>query len=193
MEYVSTPGDGTPCYAARSAMNPILADVPSAFRRVAGRPRSIAIDRKGVVLPRGGHFQGIQRLAGGPPRLVITSSSDSQAYFVTCAMSPDGGRGRARPPVSMAGAPLKHGGGCQTVGSFLVAGVEDDVGRRTSEVQFWDLRGTPVRLTSMTIRRSGAPEVSTAGAVGLSSLFEPLRHGRPTSDRLCYRAFPWMC
>ena len=43
-------------------MNPVLNDVPGAFAQVPVHPRTIAIDRRGVVLPQGGHFQGIQRL-----------------------------------------------------------------------------------------------------------------------------------
>ena len=150
-------------------MNPVLNDVAGAFNRVATRPQSMSIDRAGVVLPEGGHFQGIQRLASAPQRVVITSSSNSQAYFVICDMNSNGISGRAHPPVSMAALPLRHCGGCQTVGNFLVAGVEDDVQRRVSQVQFWDLSRTPVRLRAMTIQRSGAQDVSTAGAAGLSS------------------------
>jgi hypothetical protein len=150
-------------------MNPLLDDVPAAFEHVAVRPRLVTIDRKGVALPQGGHFQGIQRLRTAPQRLVITSSSNSQAYFVTCDMTGDGTHGRANAPVRLAGSPLNHAGGCQTVDGFLVVGVEDDNGRRTSEVQFWNVAGSPTPLTSLTIRRSGAEKVSTAGAVGSSS------------------------
>ena len=72
---------------ARLAMNPVLNDVAGAFNRVATHPQSISIDRAGVVLPEGGHFQSIQRLASAPQRVVITSSSNSQAYFVMCDMN----------------------------------------------------------------------------------------------------------
>src|SRR6476620_10459553 len=107
-------------------MNPVFSDVPSAFARVAVHPRALTIDRKGVVLPKGGHFQGIQQLGARPERLVITSSSDSQSYFLICDMNADGTRGRANAPVRLAGSPLNHAGGCQTVETFLVVGVEDD-------------------------------------------------------------------
>jgi len=149
-------------------MNPVLDDVFAAFDRVGVRPRPVKIDRKGVVLPAGGHFQGIQRVNGGG-RLVITSSSDTQAYFVTCDMTGDGTRGRANGPVRMASRPLKHAGGCQIVGSVLAAGIEDDVARSRSEVQFWNLAGSPAQMSSLTVRRGGAQDVSTAGAVGVSS------------------------
>jgi hypothetical protein len=151
-------------------MNPVFIDVPSAFARVATQPRSVTIDRKGVVLPKGGHFQGIQPLGARSERLVITSSSDSQAYFVICDMNADGTRGRANAPVRLAGSPLNHAGGCQTVETFLVVGVEDDDSKRKSEVQFWNLAGSPAQIAPLTIRRSGPEKVSTAGAVGISSV-----------------------
>src|SRR4051794_38119117 len=102
-------------------MNYSLDDVRGAFDRINVHPRSIAIDRKGVVLPAGGHFQGIQRL-GESPRLVVTSCSDSQAYFVLCDMVGDWAHGRAHAPVSLASRPLKHAGGCQTGTSAEISG-----------------------------------------------------------------------
>src|SRR4051812_40705394 len=101
--------------------------------------------------------------------MVITSSSDTQAYFLTCDMTSDGTRGRANGPVQMASRPLKHAGGCQLVGSVLAAGVENDVSRRQSEVQFWNLAGTPAQMGALAIKRSGVQDVSTAGAVGVSA------------------------
>jgi hypothetical protein len=71
--------------------------------------------------------------------------------------------------VRASSSPLDHCGGCQTVADFLVAGVEDFNSRRTSEVQFWDLASAPAQIGAMTIHRSGPPNVSTAGAVGMSS------------------------
>jgi hypothetical protein len=77
--------------------------------------------------------------------------------------------GRAYSPVTMAMSPLKHAGGCQVFGQYLVAGVEDNDSNQESEVQFWDFRRFPTQLVPMTIPRSGKEKVSTAGAVGLSS------------------------
>jgi hypothetical protein len=159
-------------------MNPVLNHVVTAYNQVAAHATSISIDRAGVVLPAGGHFQGIQRMLGEPgePResrepqlLVITSSSNQQAYFVACAMAEDGLSGRAYSPVTMAMSPLRHAGGCQAVGNYLVAGIEDNDTNRVSEVQFWDFTRFPTQLIPMTIPRSGKEKVSTAGAVGLSS------------------------
>jgi hypothetical protein len=160
-------------------MNPIMNNVAAAFNAVPVHATSISIDRAGVVLPQGGHFQGIQRLprASYESRelrqselLVITSSSDQQAYFVACAMEEDGLSGRAYSPVTMAMSPLRHAGGCQAVDHYLVAGIEDNDTNRVSEVQFWDFKRFPTRIIPMTIPRSGPKYVSTAGAVGLTSI-----------------------
>lgn len=158
-------------------MNSMVTDVMAAFGNVSVNATSVKIDRAGVILPHGQHFQGIQRLAREgsarlppePPLLVITSSSDSQGYFVACEMSDDLLTGRAFSPVTMALSPLTHAGGCQAVDHYLVAGLECPATNRTSEIQFWDFKRFPVRLIPMTVPRSGEKDVSTAGACGLTS------------------------
>jgi hypothetical protein len=122
-----------------------------------------------VVLPAGGHFQGIQRFETAPDRLVLTSDSDTEAYFVICDVSADGSRGRARPPNKLSVSPLRHAGGCQVVEGHLVVGVDDSVARTSSEIRFWRLTARPAELTGLTVRRRGAYRRATAGAVGLSS------------------------
>jgi hypothetical protein len=159
-------------------MNPTIDDVALAFDLVNVKGKLIKIDRTGVVLAQGGHFQGIQRVSRvqrspherfESPLLVITSSSDSEGYFVPCTMAPDGLTGTAHPRVTMATTPLTHAGGCQAVGHFLVAGLEDFNNRNSSEIQLWDLSGTPTQPL-VKINRKGPQDVSTAGAVGLTSL-----------------------
>jgi len=160
-------------------MNPMVTNVATAFDKVAVNPISIAIDRTGVVLPGGGHFQGIQRLPREanarlprkPPLLVITSSGDRQGYFVPCVMAEDGLSGKALPHVKMTTSDypnLHHAGGCQAFGHFLVAGLEDDATRIESQLQFWDFSQQSAKL-SLSIYRNGAVDVSTAGACGLTS------------------------
>ncbi len=151
-------------------MHPVLADVVAAFDGVPTHGHDIVIDRDGIRLPAGGHFQGIQRLSGTPAQLVITSSSKRQAYIVVCDVAADGTRGRARPPTQLTLAPLRHAGGCQTVDRFLVVGVEDNRARTRSEVQLWDLRSAPRQLADRTIVRAGPANMSTAGAVGVTGL-----------------------
>jgi hypothetical protein len=149
--------------------NPSMNDVAAAFSLVANsEPVAVSIDRSGVILPKGEHFQGIQWFPG-QALLVITSSSNFEAYFVACDMTSDGQNGRARAPVTMSWY-FNHCGGCQSFGNGLVAGVEDHNTNRTSEVQFWDFTRFPMQLVQMTIPRSGPEFVSTAGAVGMTTL-----------------------
>jgi hypothetical protein len=153
-------------------MNPTIHRVVEAYHRVATHATSIKIDRAGVVLPAGQHFQGIQRLpreSREPQLLVITSSSDTQPYFVPCAMAEDWLSGRASSPVIIHTSQWNHAGGCQTVGHFLVVGVENLQTESGSEVQFWDCRQSPPQPKPMTIIRPPKGHTSTAGAVGLSS------------------------
>jgi hypothetical protein len=159
--------------------NPILNDVVAAFDRVASKnPVEVAIDRYGVILLPGAHFQGIQWFPE-QSLLVITSDSDARAaYFVACKMT-DEQNGRAHAPVVMSYY-FAHCGGCSSFGNFLVAGCEepalaaqfgsDDQQRHTSEVQFWDFTRFPMQLVQMTIPRSGPVNKSTAGAVGMTTL-----------------------
>jgi hypothetical protein len=151
--------------------NPSMNDVVTAFGLVANsEPVAVSIDRSGVIFPQGGHFQGIQWFPE-QSLLVITSSSEEgvEAYFVACDMTSDEQNGRARAPVTMSWYFI-HCGGCQSFGNVLVAGVEDPRTNRTSEVQFWDFTRFPMQLVQMTIPRSGPEKVSTAGAVGMTTL-----------------------
>jgi hypothetical protein len=162
-------------------MNPVMKNVFGAFEAVADRPKSISIDRKGVVLPpgNGSHFQGIQRmpsvpgLPGQSPEnlLVITSSSAQEGYFVTCSMADDWLSGRANSPTMVPSSDgesgFSHAGGCQSFGNLLALGLENSA-ENTSEIQFWDLKGAPEQVP-MTIQRCRTGKTCTAGAVGLTS------------------------
>jgi hypothetical protein len=157
-------------------MNPLMKNVFGAFEAVHDRPKSISIDRKGVVLPPGGHFQGIQRMPNVPGErqenlLVITSSSAQEGYFVTCSMAKDWLSGRANPPTMVPqsnGEPgFSHAGGCQAFGNLLALGLENS-DENTSEVQFWNLKGAPEAVPP-TIQRCRTGKTCTAGAVGITS------------------------
>src|ERR1017187_2196845 len=65
--------------------------------------------------------------------------------------------------------PWNHAGGCQTVGHYLVVGIENLDNESGSEVQFWDFSGCLKQLKSMTICRPAKGKTSTAGAVGMTS------------------------
>jgi hypothetical protein len=153
-------------------MNPVMNDVAAAFVRIPIRPQSVTIDRTGIRLPVGGHFQGVQRVSGAQgEQLVVTSSSDTIAYCVLCDLKRDGVTGRARDLVTLGELPLKHAGGCQVVGSIMAVGVEDDKARNRSNVDFWNLaaKPTPALLSPLTIQRSGPEKVSSAGAIGITT------------------------
>src|SRR5438067_2393048 len=102
------------------AANPLVDNVEAAFDRVRRQdPIAVEIDRTGVDLPQGEHFEGIQRLRNEPELFVMTSAASHQAYFVACDIGSEGLSGRARSPVAMARSPFRHSGGCQVFGNFL--------------------------------------------------------------------------
>jgi hypothetical protein len=73
---------------------------------------------------------------------------------------------------TLAPTPLDHASGFQRLANGIAVGVEDDNGRRRSDIQFWQTRGSlaPRQLRDLTISRSGAKKVSTAGAVGIAEV-----------------------
>jgi hypothetical protein len=162
-------------------MNPLMKNVFSAFEAVANRPTSISINRAGVELYPGGHFQGIQRMqvpaVPGKTRqqnlILLTSSSDETAYLVPCSMADDWLSGQANAPVPIASLndnpAFNHAGGCQAFGTLLAVGIENHQTNINSEVQFWNFEGNPQPEPAMMISRNGAEYFSTAGAVGVTS------------------------
>jgi hypothetical protein len=161
-------------------MNPVMRDVFGAFEAVADRPTSINIDRTGVALPQGQHFQGIQRIyippVGGKTAeqrlIVISSSSNDDAYFVPCSMAEDWLSGKANAPKILATVndtpAFNHAGGCQAFGSILAMGLEDLDNEKYSQVRFWDF-GVNKPIPEMTIDRPGNGKTFTAGAIGMTS------------------------
>jgi hypothetical protein len=63
-------------------MNFRIDNVRRAFECVQTAAAGQLVDRTGHAFPSGGHFQGVQRIPGTPDRIVLTSSSDSEAYMV---------------------------------------------------------------------------------------------------------------
>ncbi|MGE5292668.1 MAG: hypothetical protein ACM3ML_36855 [Micromonosporaceae bacterium] len=150
-------------------MNAKLQNVPQAFNCVQPTGSILTIDRTGHVFPAGGHFQGVQHVSGDPDRMLLTSSSNREAYLVACRMQPSAGRnGVVERVTTLRASPLNHAGGFQADGQLLAIGVEDDSARNRSEVQFWKYPpgGSPSLIRA--IVRSGPGDVSTAGAVGFA-------------------------
>jgi hypothetical protein len=150
-------------------MNPKLENVLQAFDCVQATGTPLLVDRTGHPFPAGGHFQGVQRLRGNPDRIILTSSSDREAYMVACRMQPTGGKaGTVERVTTLAASPLSHAGGFQAEGAVLAVGVEDDAARDRSQVQLWryPVGGIPVKIRAF--GRSGPRDLSTAGAVGVA-------------------------
>lgn len=152
--------------------NPVVNDLEAAFAALSGQGRSFEIDRRNWSFFSGGHFQGVQYFPGVPPRLAISSSSRHNAYLVICSLE-DLDRnptGEVLNVTALAGLPLKHAGGIQSVGDFFAVGLEDDEGQRDSQILFLQLEDAspiPRLIPHLSIRRSGPERVSTAGAAGL--------------------------
>lgn len=153
-------------------------DVPAAFAALPPQARAVKFLRGTTGFPDGGHFQSIQSAfdaEANKQMCFVTRDSNTVALFITIQFPagltsfgtiehlqvlPSDGR---QPP-------LRHPGGAQLVGDYLVIGVEDNQARLRSQVQFWDVSQPtfPVQRTPLTIiRESGTPEDKTAGAVGI--------------------------
>ena len=158
--------------------NPQLDDAVRAFEDIPRKARSIEFRRGDTSFPAGGHFQGIQ--AYFDPSLkkqvcFVSRNSGAKAYFITMVFDPDTlGTGAVRHlqylPSDGRQPPLRHPGGMQRIGKYLVVGVEDNQGKRRSQIQFWDVSKPldPKQRTSLTvIRESTMPKDQTAGAVGI--------------------------
>jgi hypothetical protein len=153
------------------------ADVVGAFEKIPDETTLLTFDRGAVELPRGGHLQGIQmRFDAAAKRHVVFLSHDSTtvAYLAIVEFPEDlTAPGRLVHvhtfPSDGRSPPLRHAGGIQLAGDVLAVGLEDNQLKTRSEIQFWNVArpGQPVQLPHLTIRRSGAPEDKTAGAVGI--------------------------
>ena len=158
--------------------NPQLNDPVRAFENIPMLGRKIEFRRRNTDLPGGGHFQGVQSYFA--PSLnkqicFLSRDSDSKAYFITVAFDPGPQScGEIRHvqylPSDGKQPPLRHPGGMQLIGRYLVIGVEDNQNKRRSQVQFWDVSDpfAPKQRTPLTvIRESATPKDKTAGAVGI--------------------------
>ena len=171
-----------------SDANPQLSNVPEAFSKIRQQGRIGKIKTGNIDFPYGGHVQGLQRsyLVGNrAATMIVSSSSDSESYFfmgiLPLPSDSDGSSALVRPWESggedhtetiayyhkLCDAPLKHAGGIQVIGPYLVVGVEDNSSRDRSKVFFYDVSdpASPQPLQHLAIERSG--HGLTAGAVGI--------------------------
>ncbi|MCH8010955.1 MAG: hypothetical protein IIA61_03245 [Candidatus Marinimicrobia bacterium] len=158
--------------------NPQLDDPLRAFENIPREGRVIKFRWGNTEFPDGGHFQGIQSFYDSSLKkqiCFISRSSDSKAYFITVAFNPGPQSfGEIRHfqylPSDGNQPPLRHPGGIQLIGKYLVVGVEDNQNKRRSQVQFWDVSDpfAPKQRTPLTvIRESATPKDKTAGTVGI--------------------------
>lgn len=158
--------------------NPQLDDPVRAFENIPANGRRMEVRRRNTELPGGGHFQGIQSFFDSSRNkqvCFLSRDSDSKAYFITVAFDAvPRSHGEIRHvqylPSDGNQPPLRHPGGMQLIGKYLVIGVEDSQNKCRSQVQFWDVSDplAPKQRTSLTVvRESSIPKDKTAGAVGI--------------------------
>jgi len=158
--------------------NPVLADPRKAFARMSETVCSTAIAKGNSAFAEGGHWQGIQAYdhdQGQQQICFLSRDSSTQAYFVTATFDPRTPQfGAIRHvqglPSDGQQPPLRHAGGIQVIGDYLVVGVEDNQRKLRSQIQFWDVSNpfTPRLRSPLTIKRqSQIPKDKTAGAVGI--------------------------
>lgn len=158
--------------------NQQLDDPMLAFENIPGKSRRIQFLCNNTKFPDGGHFQGIQSFYESSLNrqiFFISCDSDLKAYFVTVTFdaalqTPGEIRYLQYLPSDGIQPPLRHAGGIQLIGNYLVVGVEDNQNKLRSQVQFWDVSDpfAPKQGTHLTvIRESTTPKNKTAGAVGI--------------------------
>ena len=158
--------------------NPKLDFPVRAFEAIPKDARRIVFRQGDTEFPIGGHFQGIQSyfdIALNKQICFLSHDSDEKAYFIAVEFDPDQQRvGVIRHfqylPSDGNQPPLRHPGGMQLIGSYLVIGVEDNQDRCRSQIQFWDVSDPfhPQQRKGLTVpRESTTPEDKTAGAVGI--------------------------
>jgi hypothetical protein len=161
--------------------NPAVTNAIDLFDRINVRTTPLRF-RRGNKKPRlrTGHFQGIQQLRTAPNQTryyAMTRNSWSGPFLIVVAFPTDQlhkGEIVAKHLLHSDGRkrPLKHPGGFQIIGDYAVIGVEDESGKKRSQIQFWDLSNplNPRPASHLTIKREGTVKGNkTAGAVGICS------------------------
>ncbi len=192
--------------------NPRLDDVPGALANIPNRARAIVFRKGSTLFPEGGHFQGIQSVfdvRANKQICFVTRVSATVALLLTIEfpVGPESfGEIKHLHVLPSDGKlpPLRHPGGSQLIGNYLVVGVEDNQARLRSQVQFWDVskpQALVQRKPLTVLRESVTPKEKTAGAVGIvkrdsdhllvvanwdcESLDFYLSNGYPLSDDRC--------
>ena len=138
-----------------------IPDVPAAFNAINTKPEVLHLKRNHIGVPSGGHLQGIQALSDS--ELVITASSSSYAYYLTA------NRTELKSIVKLGDSLFRHAGGCQVISRILFVGVEDNVGKDSSQVMIAG-HFDPGPSSFSVIKRGNTFKRSTAGAVGIAQV-----------------------
>ena len=148
-----------------------ITNVCAAFEQQINKPKIIEFVNNGLIIPSGGHFQGIQRLdANGSVYFIITGSSEDEAYFIVVGKTLDKYEIIQKKEISR--NPYRHAGGIQVVGDYLVVGIEDNQKQNVSQVLIFDIKepdksiGEPI----LAIHREGKKKLATAGAVAMTKI-----------------------
>ena len=157
--------------------NPTIKDPILTFANIPVRGRNIELQLGKKNFPHGGHFQGIQFFNHEQNGEIcyLTRRSDKQAYLVLVEKNKKAEQFCTiqkilEYPSDGYIPPLRHPGGFQIIGDFMVVGVEDDQEKMRSQIQFWDLSEPlqPILKTPLTVfRNSKSKKEKTAGAVGI--------------------------
>ena len=132
--------------------------------------KSVPIHGKIQIDQNGGHLQGIQMYQENDRTYLYLSGSSSIASFIVKAEIDS--QARILSADTLLSDPYRHAGGFQISGRYLAIGIEDNIERNTSRVMVYDLTkegdlwSDPVQM----IRRNGAYERVTAGAVGMTRI-----------------------
>ena len=130
-----------------SDANTQIPNVVDAFSRIPEQGDIGEIGTGYTDFPQGGHLQGIQRsyvVEDRAATMIISGSSASESYLLArslplplnadslsapiCASEPEDSDdvGTVLHYHKLSDAPLKHAGGIQIIGQYLVVGLEDD-------------------------------------------------------------------
>ena len=130
-------------------------------------------------MPPGGHLQGVQvYLHDGKKYMYLShDSSDTHPYLIIAEQKKEYLWEARRVllidyDTTIFGDSLRHVGGIQVCDNYLVAGLEDNIGKKNSLIVFYDISEplNPLKLPNLTIKRSSETEKEkTAGAVGIIS------------------------
>lgn len=137
--------------------------VEQAFQSIPVSITNTVSAKNSIKIPsKGGHLQGVQRLAEGS--YLLSGSSSQIAYLAQInGTTVDGFR-------ELMAKPFRHAGGFQVNGKWFAIGIEDNAARNQSVIHIYHLGDDRVvpDSPSAIIERKGDYQRVTAGAVGVS-------------------------